>query len=515
MDGMFWTTFHSINIFPLITVSIGEMSEHNDKSDAERSFLSLVSPQSDSADPNYSTEPKQKAVGEVKTLLKLVGPVMLTTFLEFLPGFLSIILAGNIDSPLSQHYIDAATFSIMLLNITSLSVGLGLASALDTLCSQAYGAKRLEKIGVYFQTGVIVLTVTLVPMLLINSFTESILKWLGQNGEVAHLTGQFSRWMLPGVPCLFLYELTRKVLQAQNIMTPLVAIAAIGNVVNVATGYGLAYHTSIGFNGIAMGRSLGNFVLPLLLVPYFVWRPRHLRQWWRRSWDSKAATRYIGLFLRLGVPGMLMLGMEMWAFEALSILAGLLPDSVVAVAAHSVMVNVSVLIYTTYDGLSVAANIRVGNCLGAGMPRTAKLARTVALTITLTLSSLFAVLLFALSGQIPRLFLDEGDSADLAADVMAVWSPLTVMDGLNAVIQGVFRGAGMQNHAAIANGVSYYVFGVPLGALLAFQCSLGVKGLWFGISFGNILAVSAMTVLMLCYWSWGKLADEARARTNL
>ncbi|KAG1708778.1 hypothetical protein DVH05_022400 [Phytophthora capsici] len=179
------------------------------------------------------------------------------------------------------------------------------------------------------------------------------------------------------------------------------------------------------------------------------------------------------------------------------------------------MVNVSVLIYTTYAGLSVAANIRVGNCLGAGRPRTAKLARTVALVITLVLSSLFAVLLFALSGQIPRLFLDEGDSADLASDVMAVWSPLTVMDGLNAVIQGVFRGAGMQKHAAIANGVSYYVFGVPLGALLAFQCNLGVKGLWFGISFGNILAVSAMAALMLCYWSWEKLADEARARTNL
>ncbi|POM69585.1 Multidrug/Oligosaccharidyl-lipid/polysaccharide (MOP) Flippase Superfamily [Phytophthora palmivora] len=428
---------------------------------------------------------------------------------------MSIILAGNIDSPYSHHYVDAATFSIMLLNITTLSVGLGLASALDTLCSQAYGAKRYEKIGVYFQTGVMVLTVCLVPMLLINSFTESILVGLGQDAEVSRFAGQFSRWMLPGVPCLFLYELTRKVLQAQNIMTPLVTIAVVGNVVNIASAYGLAYHTSIGFNGIAIGRSLGNFVLPLLLVPYFTWRPHHLRQWWCSPWDFKAATRYVGLFLRLGVPGMLMLGMEMWAFEALSILAGLLPDSVVAVAAHSVMVNVSVLIYTAYAGMSVAANIRVGNCLGAGMPKTAKLARSAALFITLILSLLFAVLLFGLSDQIPRLFLDEGKSADLASEVMAIWSPLTVMDGLNAVIQGIFRGTGKQKTAAIANAVSYYVFGVPLGALLAFQCDLGVEGLWLGISFGNVMAVSAMVMVMLYYWNWERLADEARTRTDL
>ncbi|KAG7384882.1 hypothetical protein PHYPSEUDO_002103 [Phytophthora pseudosyringae] len=371
----------------------------------------------------------------------------------------------------------------MLLNITTLSVGLGVASALDTLCSQAYGAKRLEKIGVYFQTGVMVLAVLLVPMLLLNSFTEAILRGLGQEEEVARLAGRFSRWILSGVPFLFLYELTRKVLQSQNIMTPLVAIALVGNGVNLAAGYGLAYHTSVGFDGIAIGRSLGNFVLPL---PYFVWRPHHLRQWWCQPWDFQAASRYIGLFLRLGVPGMLML-------------------------AHSVMVNVSVLIYTAYAGLSVAANIRVGNCLGTGMPNTAKMARAVALLVTLVLSSLFAVLLFVLSDQIPRLFLDEGDSADLATEVMAVWSPLTVMDGLNAVIQGVFRGAGMQKNA---NAVSYYLFGVPLWALLAFQCSLGVEGLWLGISFGNVLAVSAMTVILLCCWIWERLADDARARTN-
>lgn len=367
----------------------------------------------------------------------------------------------------------------------------------------------------YFQTGVVVLGAILLPVFIINWFTDEILLLLGQDAEVARLSGRFSRYMLPGIPFLYLYELTRKVLQAQNIVTPLVIIAAIGNTVNIAAGYILAYHTSIGFHGITIGCSLGNAVLPLLLAPYFMWRPHHLRQWWCQPWNFKAATRYVGVFLRLGVPAMLMLVMEMWAFEALTILSGLLPHHEVAVAAHSVLVNVNLLVYTVFDGLSVAANIRVGNCLGAGLAKTAKLACVVVLLMTLVLALTFTAVLFGFSGQIPRLFLNAGDGADLASKVLAIWSPLTIVDGLNAVTQGVLRGAGKQKAAAITNGLAYYVFGVPLGALLAFQYDLGVEGLWLGMGFGSAVNFGAMAALMLCYWSWEKLASEAKDLTDL
>lgn len=120
---------------------------------------------------------------------------------------------------------------------------------------------------------------------------------------------------------------------------------------------------------------------------------------------------------------MLMNAMEMWGLEALSILSGFLPESVVAVAAHSVLVNVNLLVYTIFSGLSVAANIRVGNCMGACCPNKARLARTVVLRITFGVASTFALVLYRFSDVIPRLFLSAGDSAELASKVMAIWSP--------------------------------------------------------------------------------------------
>ncbi|KAF4138864.1 MatE [Phytophthora infestans] len=153
------------------------------------------------------------------------------------------------DSPYTQQYVDAATLSTMLLNLTNYSICFGLSSALDTLCSQAYGAKRYDKIGVYFQAGVLVLAAVFGPIFLLNWYTESVVVSLGQDEEISKLAQTFSRWMLVGMPFVVLYKLVRKVLQAQNIMKTLVTIATIGNVVNIITGYVLAYHTPMGFDG--------------------------------------------------------------------------------------------------------------------------------------------------------------------------------------------------------------------------------------------------------------------------
>jgi len=295
-------------------------------------------------------------------------------------------------------------------------------------------------------------------------------------------------------------------------MKPLVAIAAMGNVVNIVSGYILTYHTPMGFEGIALSRSLGNMVLPLLLIPYFVFHPHHLSQWWR-GWNMTRAFEHVGLFLRLGVPGMLMMTMEWWAFELLTLMAGILPNAVVSVSAHAVLVNINNIIYMIFAGLAVAGNIRVGNCLGANAPKQAKLACTVALLMTFAISSTFSITLYALRGDIPRLFLTDAQGIARAASVLAVWAPLEVLDGLNAVVQGVFRGAGKQKVAATVNAVAYYVFGIPVAGLLGFHFVLGVEGLWLGFGFGIFVAASLQFYMLFERWTWQELADEAQKRT--
>ncbi|RLN53212.1 hypothetical protein BBJ29_000518 [Phytophthora kernoviae] len=354
---------------------------------------------------SHESEPGLDVYQELRTLLSLVYPVVMTMVLEFLPGFTGIILAGHIKSPFTQQYVDAATLSTMFMNITANSVGLGLASALDTLCSQAYGAQRLDP-------------------------------------DVARLSQSFSRWLVLGIPFVVVYEL-----------------------------------------------------------------------WWR-GWDLKKACAHVGLFLRLGVPGMLMITMEWSAYELLTLMAGVLPNAVVAVSAHAVQVNVNNLLYMVFAGLAVAANIRVGNCLGANSPKQARLACMVALTLSLGISLMIAVTLFTMRGNIPKLFLGDRESIEQAASVLAVWAPLELLDGQNTVLLGVFRGAGEQKVAATVNAVAYYVFGIPTAAVLGFYFVLGVEGLWLGFGFGIFISAALLYYMMLRCWSWETVADNAQKRTE-
>ncbi|KAE9312202.1 hypothetical protein PF008_g20021 [Phytophthora fragariae] len=403
-----------------------------------------------------------KVAQELQTLLSLVYPVVMTTGLEFLPGFTCIILAGHIESPQTQQYVDAATLSTMFMNISAFSVGSGLSSALDTLCSQAYGAKRFDKIGLYFQAGCMVIATCFVPIFLLNWYSGHFLLLVGQDPEVSRLAQSFSRWAVLGVPFVFLYKLLRKVLQAHNIMKPLVAIAAIGAAVNAVSGYVLTYHTSMGFEGL---------------------------------------------------PGFLMMMFEWWAFEVLTLMSGVLPDAVKSVSAHAVQVNVNNMIYMVFWGLAVAANVRIGNCLGANSPKQARLACKVAQLLTLSISVTFAMLMYLFRGSIPSLFLMDQEGIERSASLLAVWVPFEILDGQNAVLQGVYRGLGKQKVAATISAVAYYACGIPAAALFGFYFALGVEGLWLGFGFGVFVSATMLLCMLLGRWSWEELAEDAQKRT--
>lgn len=400
--------------------------------------------------------------------------------------------------------------SLQFTNVSSLSVGFGLSSALDTLCSQAYGAGRLEKIGIYLQSALIVVGACLVPIFVLNWHAGTFLRLLGQDPDVARLAGEFSRITVFGVPFLFVYEMCRKLLQAQNITGPLVLIMICGNIVNVTSGYYLAYHTSLGFHGAALSRTLGYMTLPVLLVPYFVLSPTY-QQWWP-GWDLRAAWRHTSVFLHLGVPGMLMMMMEWWAYEILGVMAGLLPDGVVAISAHAVLMNVASSLYMFYLGIAVSGNIRVGNSLGANLPRRAQLISRLTMAIVFALACVLAGAVFVFRRDIPSWLMRDQAAIERAAECLLVMVPYEIVDAVNCVTQGIFRGTGRQNLAAKTNAFAFYGVGIPVAAVLAFYFHVGVEGLWIGFMAGIFTAYSTCTVI-LYHSSWPEMAREAQERT--
>lgn len=399
------------------------------------------------------------------------------------------------------------------MEVSAVAVGFGLSSALDTLCSQAYGAEQFHKIGVYLQCGMIVVSAACVPVFLMNWYTDVVLAAMGIDAQVAQYAGEFSRFTVFGLPASFAYELTRKALHAQNITRPFVVIAIIQNVLNLAGGYYLTYHTAMGFHGAALARMLANGVLPLLCLAYILWNREFHRRWWP-GWQLRKAWRQVRVFLTLGIPAFFMLAMEYWAFETMAIMAGLLPNGIVSVSAHAVLMNMSSLFYMVFTGLSTAGNVRVGNALGANEPKRARLISQITITTGFAVSVGLTAVVVALRYQIPALFINDPASIELAAQSIFGFACYEIVDGVNCALQAICRGAGWQEVAAKANAIALYVVGLPLAALAGFVMLWGVPGLWLGFAFG-VLSSCAVCAAVLSRANWQQMADDASLRMSL
>lgn len=461
------------------------------------------------ADVSLDSEPLPSTRKELLKICRLSYPVIFTYLLEFFPSIISLTLVGHMDSPMTKQYVDGVSLSSMVMNLTGVAFGFGLATAMDTLCSQAFGAGKPRLLGVYFQSGVIVLGLTVVPVWVLNWFTSDFLIWMDQPRDVAILAGQFTQIQLIGIPFLYVYELFKKLLQAQNIMTPMVYIAVLSNVVNLVLGFYLTFYTPLGFVGAAIARTVSNIVLPLALIPYLVWNPDALHAWWP-GWHLKEAISHIRPFLELGIPGMFMMLLEWWSFEIMAVFVGLLPNSVVAISVHSVLVNVSTMAFNVFLGISVATNVLVGNYVGANQPQHAKLASNLGMTLSTSISAVLVVVIVALRGLLPEVFINDDTSVALAAHALLFLMPYQMCDSINCVMQGVFRGTGRQTLGALLNLFSYFVIGLPFGLYLAFPVGWGVEGMWLGLTAG-IAFGCVVSFVKIYQTNWMATADAAIA----
>lgn len=460
----------------------------------------------------YALESTPNLKDEFLKLSELSYPVIFTYVLEFLPGIVSMTIVGHLDSPLTKEYVDGVSLSTMFMNLTGVAFGFGLATAMDTLCSQAYGAGKPKKLGIYLQSGFIVLGITVIPVFLLNWYTEQFLLWMGQPAEVALLAGRFSRLILPGIPFLYVYELFKKLLQAQNVVFPMVVIAVLSNVVNIVLGVYLAFYTPWGYDGAAVARTIANVALPMCLIPLFMWRPEIFRQWWP-GWKLTEAIEHIRAFLTLGIPGMFMMLLEWWSFEIMAAFVGLLPNSIVAISVHSVLVSVSTMAFNFFLGISVATNIRVGNYVGSNQPEHAKMASNLGMALSLAVSATLAMLIVASRNYLPEVFINDETSVALAGHALLFLMPYQMLDAVNSVMQGVFRGTGRNVLGAYINLFAYFAIGLPFGLYLAFTLQFGVEGLWMGLTAG-IFGGCLVSIYKVYGTDWEEMADAARVRTS-
>jgi MATE family multidrug resistance protein len=243
--------------------------------------------------------------------------------------------------------------------------------------------------------------------------------------------------------------------------------------------------------GVATGLSRGFMVVVLVAV---IWLFGFYRDnwvaWSRRAFDA-AALRQIFAF---GGPVAIQMSLEVWAFSAATMLAGRL--GAVALAAHTIAMNLAALAFMMPLGISQGAVTRVGNLLGRGDPWGARRAAWVAIGMGAGVMTVSAVAFVSLREFLPTLYTTSPDVIALAAAILPIAALFQVFDGTQVAGCGVLRGMGRTRPAAWFNFVGYWVVGLPFGAWFGLSMGWGLAGIWWGLALG-LAGVAVAIVIWL------------------
>lgn len=424
-----------------------------------------------------------EALAELRRLAVLAAPIIVTQVGTMLMGVVDMIMVGGIGK---DALAAAALGNVWTMG--TLIVGMGVALGIDPLLTQAHGAGDGRAVGLIVQRGLVVAALATGPTLLLWFWTEDVLVLAGQAPALARMAHDYVLAQLPGAPGFLGFMVLRSYLQGRSIVAPALWITVIANLVNAGLNW-LLIHGELGFPrlglvgaGVATGATR---MLMLIGLAALIWRLGLQRGAWQ-PW-SRAALDPRGLWAiaALGLPVGVQLGLEMWAFQAATLLAGWIGE--VELAAHTIVINLASLSFMVPLGISMAAVTRVGNLLGAGNPQAAQRAAWVAFGMGGAVMCGSAVAFVALRDELPRIYTADPHVLVVAALLLPIAGAFQLLDGLQVVGGGILRGMGRTRPAALFNLLGYYVLGLPVAWYLAFTTEMGVEGIWWGLTLGLLV----------------------------
>eukprot|EP00924_Labyrinthula_sp_SR-Ha-C_P001186 maker-scaffold_7-snap-gene-16.7-mRNA-1 protein AED:0.00 eAED:0.00 QI:53/1/1/1/1/1/3/312/477 len=428
---------------------------------------------------------------EFQEYMKLALPSMLTCIFEVVPGIANIIVVGN---SCTKEELDATALGIMFTNVFGISLGIGFLTAFDTLCPQAVGAGLIDTLPRFFQKGLFLLAVLFIPVITLHLLSFRLFSLVGQPLEISELASKYLLILVIGVPFIWTYELARKHLQSLSIVKPLFCIAGVANIFNVSLTYVFINVLEYKYTSAAVASVLSWILMPSLLYLYIMLNPLPYPEYLNlKKFFSftKDATTNLMQVVTLGIPGLLGVCLEWWAFETLAIFSGWTAEPDITIASNAVMMSINNLAYMIYLGASIAATVRVGLHVGARKEKSGRVAVRVSYVFMFCLSLLVAGLIYILRNQVALLFLGVDSTKTEARNLVAASLPILcafqVVDSANVLGNGIMKALGNQRQTVLVNCLAFYVIGLPCAWFIAFSLdafSNKIISLWSGIVLG-------------------------------
>ena len=369
--------------------------------------------------------PGHRFTVELTETLKLAAPIALTQLGQIAMMATDLALIGRLG--------EAALAGAALANnvyFISITIGMGLMSAVSPLAAQAFGARNPRLVRRSLRVGLWAALLISIPIMLIPLYGEQILLALGQAPEIARLAQQNLFGLVWGIAPSLWFLAIRGFMGAVNRPEPGLWITLVAIPANAVLVY-LLIHGGMGLPRLELfGAGLATAIIyfgMFLASLGFAYGRRPFRKYrvlgrlWRVDWAL------MWRLIVIGAPITIAFLMEYGLFAAAALLMGVI--STTALAAHQIALQVTGALFMVPLGIGMAATVRVGHAVGRNDATAVKRAGFVAVLLGIVLVSAMTLGVIFSRFAIARFFLGEaaasaGSVIDLTATLLMVGATL-------------------------------------------------------------------------------------------
>ncbi|KAD1748758.1 hypothetical protein E3N88_42356 [Mikania micrantha] len=284
---------------------------------------------------------------EVKRSCYIALPMVVVMVSQNLLRVASMSMVGH----LGELELAGTAVATSLTNVTGFSLLFGMASALETLCGQAYGAQQYHKIGAYAYAAMITLILACFPISVLWVYVDKLLILVGQDPLISAQARKFSVWLIPTLFPYAILQLIMRYLLSQSLVFPMLWSSVAVLVLHVPVCWALVFKLGFGTPGAALAIGI-SYTLNVILLGVYLYQSKACEK--TRATCLGDVVSSIKEFISLCHP--------VYCHDLIIVLlSGLLPNPQLETSVLSICLTIDILHYYIPYSFGVAVRIRESN----------------------------------------------------------------------------------------------------------------------------------------------------------
>jgi len=436
-------------------------------------------------------------LAHVKPLLRLGGPLIVNYLAVAGMHFADAVMAGRLGADaLAAVAVGASVWFL------GFSFCLGLLMAISPIVARHFGAGRYDLIGRYARQGIYLGFVLGLPLIWLAQYAvEPLLTWIGIDTEFRSLTVGYVKAIMFGAPGIFIFLALRFTTEGVGHTRPIMFTSVFALGCNVFLNYVLMFGKfgapALGVVGCGIASAITMWLVAGALALYMV-VSSHYRPFDLFSRVAPLRMSVLREVIVLGVPIAITITAEAGLFGAVSILMG--TRGVEITAAHQIAINFASTMFMVPVALSSATTIRVGQLLGAGKARGARVSGAVGIWLCAIFMGLCAVFLLVFRDAVVGLYTDDAAVQSIAISLLLMAAIFQVADGIQIGAAAALRGYKDTRIPMFVNMFAYWILAFPLAFLAAITFQAPPNYVWGGF------IVGLGTAAILLTWRYNRIS---------